>query len=71
MGERWPSMKARQLLAALLRVGWTVVHSKGSHRKLAHPGRDWVEFAFHDSEEIGPRMVAKIAKETGLRREDL
>ena len=28
-------------------------------------------FAFHDREEIGPRMLAQIAKRTGLRREDL
>lgn len=28
-------------------------------------------FAFHDGEEIGGRMVARIAKRTGLRVEDL
>jgi hypothetical protein len=28
-------------------------------------------FAFHDREEIGPRMLAQIAKRTGLKREDL
>jgi hypothetical protein len=28
-------------------------------------------FAFHDGEEIGPRMLAPIAKHTGLRPEDL
>jgi len=28
-------------------------------------------FAFHDAEEIGPRMLARIAKRTGLRPEDL
>ena len=28
-------------------------------------------FAFHDREEIGPKMLAKIAKKTGLRPEDL
>ena len=28
-------------------------------------------FAFHDREEIGPRMLARIAKDTGLRLEDL
>jgi hypothetical protein len=28
-------------------------------------------FAFHDGEEIGPRMLARIAKHTGLRPEDL
>jgi predicted RNA binding protein YcfA (HicA-like mRNA interferase family) len=63
-------MKARQLLGALLRAGWTIAHTKGSHRKLEYPGRECLEFAFHDSEEIGSRMVAKIAKEAGLRRED-
>jgi len=28
-------------------------------------------FAFHDGEEIGPRMLARIAKHTGLWPEDL
>ena len=37
----------------------------------AVPG--WVDFvfAFHDDEEIGPRMLARIAKRTGRRPEDL
>ena len=28
-------------------------------------------FAFHDGEELGPRMFARIAKHTGLSPEDL
>jgi hypothetical protein len=28
-------------------------------------------FAFHDREEIGPRMLARIAKRTGLTTDDL
>ena len=28
-------------------------------------------FAFHDREEIGPRMLARIAETTGLRPEGL
>jgi hypothetical protein len=28
-------------------------------------------FAFHDREEIGPKMLARIAKRTGLKPEDL
>jgi len=36
--------------------------------RLAPP--DFV-FAFHDDDEIGPRMLARIAKRTGLRPEDL
>jgi outer membrane protein assembly factor BamA len=30
-----------------------------------------VVFSFHDREEIGPRMLARIAKRTGLKPEDL
>jgi predicted RNA binding protein YcfA (HicA-like mRNA interferase family) len=30
-----------------------------------------VVFAFHDKEEIGPKMLARIAKNTGLKPEDL
>jgi len=30
-----------------------------------------VVFAFHDDEEVGPRMLARIARTTGLRPEDL
>lgn len=28
-------------------------------------------FAFHDDDEIGPRMLARIATHTGLRPDDL
>jgi predicted RNA binding protein YcfA (HicA-like mRNA interferase family) len=33
----------------------------------------WADFvfAFHDKEEIGPRMLARIARRTGLTPEDL
>jgi len=30
-----------------------------------------IAFCFHDNEEIGPAALAKIAKDTGLRPEDL
>ncbi len=28
-------------------------------------------FAFHDDEEIGPKMLARVARSTGLRPEEL
>lgn len=67
----WPATRASRVLAALLRIGWTVKRTTGSHRVLAHP--DWADFvfAFHDTEEIGPRMLARIAKRTGLAPGDL
>ncbi len=67
----WPAAKARRVLAALLRIGWVMKRESGSHRVLARAGWPDFVFAFHESEEVGPRMLARIAKHTGLRPEDL
>ena len=69
--SEWPSSRARQVLAALLRIGWFIRRQSGSHRVLAREGWPDFVFAFHDREEIGPRMLARIAKRTGLAPEDL
>jgi predicted RNA binding protein YcfA (HicA-like mRNA interferase family) len=69
--SRFPAAKARRVLAALLRIGWTVKRQSGSHRTLAREGWADVVFAFHDDVEIGPVMLSRIAKRTGLRPEDL
>jgi predicted RNA binding protein YcfA (HicA-like mRNA interferase family) len=69
--SHWPATKAKRVLAALLRIGWTVKRHRGSHRVLSRPGWPDFVFAFHDREDIGPRMLARIARRTGLRPEDL
>ena len=69
--SQWPSTKARRLLAALLDIGWQVKRQTGSHRMLSREGWPDFVFAFHDGEEIGPKMLARIAKHTGLRPENL
>jgi predicted RNA binding protein YcfA (HicA-like mRNA interferase family) len=69
---QWRSVKARLVLADLLRIGWSVKRQSGtSHRILQRPGWPDCVLAFHDGEEIGPRMLARIAKRTGLRPDDL
>lgn len=69
--SQWPSAKARRVLAALYRIGWSIKRESGSHKTLSRP--DWPDFVFvfHDKDEVGPRMLARIAKHTGLRPEDL
>jgi len=69
--SHWPSTKAKRVLAALLRIGWPIKRQTGSHRVLQRAGFEDYVFAFHDGEEIGPRMMARIARKTGMRREDL
>jgi predicted RNA binding protein YcfA (HicA-like mRNA interferase family) len=67
----WPSRRASQVLAALQRIGWVTKRQSGSHRTLSRPNWPDFVFAFHDGEEIGPRMLARIAKRTGLTPDDL
>lgn len=67
----WPSTKAKRVLAALLGIGWTVKRQSGSHKTLSRQSWPDFVFAFHDSDEIGSRMLARIAKHTGLAPENL
>ena len=69
--SQWPSSSTRRVLAALLRIGWSVKRQSGSHRTLVRAGWPDFVFAFHEGEEIGPRMLARVARRTGLRPEDL
>ena len=72
MTRQWKAKKARQVLAALLRIGWSIKRqSGGSHKVLSRPDWSDVVFSFHDDVEIGPVMLGRIAKNTGLRPEDL
>lgn len=63
--------KARQLLRALESIGWEIRRQRGSHRTLGREGWPDFVFAFHDGDEVGPRMLARIAKRTGLKLEDI
>jgi len=52
-------------------MGWQIKRQTGSHRTLVRTGWSDVVFAFHDGDEIGPKMMARLAKHTGLKPEDL
>jgi predicted RNA binding protein YcfA (HicA-like mRNA interferase family) len=69
--SQWKSTKARRVLAALLKTGWSIKRQSGSHRTLEPEGWPNYVFAFHDDDEIGPVMSARIAKPTGLTPDDL
>ena len=69
--NQWRSIKANRLLAALLKIGWSVKRQVGSHKTLEKSGYPDYVFAFHDGEEVGPKMLAKVAKHTGLTSNDL
>jgi predicted RNA binding protein YcfA (HicA-like mRNA interferase family) len=62
--------KARQVRAALERDGWRLIRQSGSHR-LYRKGERTGVFAFHDREDLGGPMMARVAKEFGYKLEEL
>ncbi|MGA0170634.1 MAG: type II toxin-antitoxin system HicA family toxin [Pseudomonadales bacterium] len=67
----WPSSKSRKVLAALIRIGWQIKRQSGSHITLVRERWPNFIYAFHDRDEIGPKMLARISRHTGLSPEDL
>jgi len=69
--SQWSSAKARKVLSALEKIGWKVKRQTGSHKILEREGWEDYVFAFRESDEIGAKMLARIAKKTGLKPENL
>ena len=69
--SNWPSSKSKKVLSALINKGWEIKRISGSHKILSKPGWSDFVFAFHDNEEIGPKMLSRISKHTGLLPSDL
>lgn len=67
----WNSARASRVLRALGKIGWAIKRTRGSHRVLERAGWPDYVFAFHDRDEIGPKMLSRIAKHTGLSPDDL
>jgi hypothetical protein len=59
------------VLNALVRGEWSITRSSGARVVLARPGWPDYVFSFHGGDEIGPKMMARIARKTGLTPADL
>lgn len=68
---RWRASKARHVLKTLQSLGWNIKRQHGSHIMLEREDGSMYMFGFHMSEEIGPPMLTRIARKTGLRPEAL
>ena len=67
----WPASKGHRELTALVKIGWRLKRQSGSHRTLSREGWADTVFAFHDDDEIGPKMLSRLAKKSGLTPDDL
>jgi predicted RNA binding protein YcfA (HicA-like mRNA interferase family) len=70
--KSWKSLKARKVFKALIKIGWGIKrHGGSSHIVLEKAGSKNYTWAFGNNEEIGPKMLSRISKHTGLKPEDL
>lgn len=75
---QWSGTKARDVLNALVRLGWnlnegkgrTLIPPPGARDKAGQPCRPY-PFHYHDRETVGPPALAKIGRYTGLTPDKL
>ena len=63
---RFPSVKARRLLAVLMRepLAYRVVRQSGSHRRLVSDRYPPITFASHDRDSLPPRRCGRSTSRT-------
>ena len=64
-------MKVRALLKLLIKDGWEIDRTRGSHRQLVHPTKSGgVTVSGHPSDDVHPKTLKSVLRQAGLE-EDL
>ncbi len=66
-----PVVRAREVEAILVRLGFVEVRQRGSHRQYRHPDGRGTTIPFHSGRDISPTLLRQIAKDIGLSVEEL
>jgi predicted RNA binding protein YcfA (HicA-like mRNA interferase family) len=66
-----PSPTAKELIAALEKIGFEIVRQKGSHVRLKHEDDRVVTIPVHAGKTIGKGLLLKILKDADLTKDDL
>jgi predicted RNA binding protein YcfA (HicA-like mRNA interferase family) len=67
----FPSVTGSQLIKALLKLGFEVIRTKGSHHFLRHPDGRSTVIPVHRGETIGRGLLAQILRDCELSMDDL
>ena len=65
-----PILPARELIAALQKVGFETIRQKGSHVRLKHPDGRVVTVPVHSGQDIGRGLLRKILRDAELSRDE-
>lgn len=63
-----PALKPREVVSALLRAGFSVRHTHGSHVQLLGPNGQRVTVPYHDARDVPTGTLHSILKQAGLTR---
>jgi predicted RNA binding protein YcfA (HicA-like mRNA interferase family) len=66
-----PSVTAPELIAALEKVGFSIVRQKGSHLRMKHEDGRVVTIPVHAGKVIGKGLLLKILRDADLTKEAL
>ena len=71
MTPRQPRISGKELLAALKKLGFEVVRTKGSHHLLRNAEGRTTVVPVHRNETIGPGLLSKILRDCEISSERL
>jgi predicted RNA binding protein YcfA (HicA-like mRNA interferase family) len=69
--SKFPSLTAKELLAALSRADFAVTRVKGSHHFLRHHDGRTTVVPVHAGETLGPGLLVKILRDCEMSKEQL
>jgi len=65
-----PVLKQREVVALLVKLGFTEVRQRGSHQQFRHLDGRGTTLPFHQGRDISPTLLRQIAKDIGLSVEN-
>jgi predicted RNA binding protein YcfA (HicA-like mRNA interferase family) len=69
MSGKLPALTGAEVVGALQRGGFAAVRIRGAHHFLRHDDGRRTVVPVHAGETIGPGLMSKILRDTGLDRE--
>ncbi len=68
--SRLRRVTGRQALKALLRIGFVLIRTRGSHHFVRHPDGRVTVVPVHSGETLGPGLLNQILKDAEIEREE-
>ncbi len=69
--SKFPALTGRQIIKALIRLGFEVIRIKGSHHFLRHPDGRCTVVPIHAKEVIGRGLLAQIIRDCEISRKEM